>query len=111
MPGVPRKRLVLRDLWASLSACAGWEGSIGDSALEEKDEVAGPSSHLEVVAGRGGVSLSSCACRRVRGRRVVEMLTEAVADDGLLMFIAAGASFGVQSALTFGCGELTPAKR
>ena len=39
----------------------------------------------------------------------MELLTEAVADDGLLMFITAGASFGVQAALTFGCGEITPA--
>ena len=109
MPGTPRKRLVLRDLCASLSIRVGREEFIGDSALEEEDNVAGPSSHLEVVAEWEGAS-SSCVCRRVRGRKVVELLTEAVADDGLLMFIGAGASFGVQAALTFGCGEITPTK-
>lgn len=106
MPGTPRKRLVLRDL----SARFGREGCIGDSALEGVEDVAGPSSHLEVVAEREGVSWSSCVCRRVRGRKVLELLTEAEADDGLLMFIAGGGSFGVQAALTFGCGEITPAK-
>ena len=110
MPGAPKKRLVLRDLCASLFARDGWEAFIGYSVLEEEDDVAGPSSHLEVVAGRKGVSSSSCVCRRVRGRRFAELLTEAVADDGLLLFIAIGPSFGVQVALTFGCGELTPAK-
>ncbi len=41
----------------------------------------------------------------------MELLTEAVADDGLLIFIAARASFGVQAALTFGWGDLDPAKK
>ena len=41
----------------------------------------------------------------------MELLTEAVADNGLLMSIAAGASFGVQAALAFGCGEITRAKQ
>ena len=95
MPGTPRKRLVLRDLCASLSARVGREESIGDSALEEEEDVAGPSSHLEVVAERKDASWSSCVCRRVRGRKVAELLTEAVADDRLLMFIAAGPGFGV----------------
>ena len=40
----------------------------------------------------------------------MELLTEAVADEGLLMFIAVGASFGVQAALTFGWGDITPVK-
>ena len=93
MPGAPRKRLVLRDLGGSLSARVGWEELIRDSVLEE--DVAGPSSHLEVVAERERASSSSCVCRRVRGRRFVELLTKAVADDGLLMFIAVGANFGV----------------
>lgn len=109
MPGTPRKRLVLRDLCVSLSARICWEELIGDSALEEEDGVAGPSSHLEVVAVIEGASSSSCVCRRVRGRKVVELLIEAVADDGLLMFIATGASFDVQAALKFGRGEITPA--
>ena len=73
----------------------------------EEDDVAGPSSHLEAVAETEGASSSSCVCRRVRGRNVVELLIEAVADDGLLMFIATGASFGVQAALKFGRGEVT----
>lgn len=91
MPDAPRKRLVLRDLCASLSARVGREELIGDSALGEHD-VVGPSSHLEVVAEKEGASLSPCVGRRVRGRKVVELLSEAVADDGLLMFIAVGAN-------------------
>ena len=109
MPGAPRKRLVLRDLCSSLSARVCREGFVGDSALEE-DDAAGPSSHLEFVAEREGASSSSCFCRRVRGRKVVELLTEAVTDKGLLVFIAAETSSGVQAALTFGYGEITPAK-
>ena len=109
MPGTPRKRLLLRDLCASLSTRVGREACIGDAALTEEDDIAGPSSHLEVVAEREFASSSSCVCRRVRGRKVVELLTEAVAEDGLLMFIAVGASFGVHAALTFGRGEITPA--
>ena len=101
---------MLRDLCASLSARIGREDLVGDSALEEEDDVAGPSSHLELVAELDGASSSSCVCRRVRGRKVVELLSEAVADDDLLMFIATGASFGVQAALIFGRGEITPAK-
>lgn len=93
MPGALRKRLVLRDLCASLSARGCRMQFIGDSALEEEDDVVGPSSQLGVVAEKEGTSSSTCVCRRVRGRRVVELLTEAVADDGLLMFIAVGATF------------------
>ena len=70
----------------------------------------GPSSHLEAVAERKVASWSSCVCRRGRGRKVAELLTEAVADDGLLMFIAAGPGFGVQAALTFGSRETISAK-
>lgn len=110
MPGAPRKRLVLRDPCSSLSARVCREGFIGDSALEEEDDTTGPSSHLEFVAEREGASSSPCVCRRVRGRKVVELLTEAVTDKGLLVFIAAEASSGVQAALTFGYGEITPAK-
>ena len=40
----------------------------------------------------------------------MELLTEAVADEDLLMFIAGGASIGVQAALTFGLGAISPAK-
>ena len=83
---------------------------MGDSALEEEEDVVGPSSHLEVVAERKDASWSSCVCRRGRGRRVAELLTGAVADNGLLMFIAAGPGFGVQAALTFGSGEIISAK-
>ena len=86
------------------------EKSLEDSAFEGEDDVAGPSSRLEVVAKRESASSSSCVCRQIRGRKVVELLTEAVADEGLLMFIAVGASFGVQAALTFGWGNITPAK-
>lgn len=89
----------------SLSACFDWEESVKNSVLEEGDDVAGPSSHLEVVAEREYASSSSSVCRRVRGRKVVELLTEAVADEGLLMFIAVWTSFGVQAALTFGCRD------
>lgn len=110
MPGALKKRLVLRDLCTSLSASDGWEDFIGDPVLGGEDDVAGPSSHLEGFAGREGVSSSSGVCRRVRGRKVVELLSEAVADEGLLMFIAVGPSFGVQAALTFGYGKFTPAK-
>lgn len=101
--------MVLRDLCASRSARICWEEFDGISALKEEDDVAGPSNHLEAVAELEGASSSSCVCRRVRGRNVVELLTEAVADDGLLMFIAAGAKFGVQAASKFGLGEVTPA--
>ena len=83
---------------------------MGDSALEEEEDVVGPSSHLEVVAGSRDASWSSYVGRRERGRRVAELLTEAVADHGLLMFIAAGPGFGVQAALTFGSGEIISAK-
>ncbi len=91
MPGTPRKRLVLRDLCAYCSARACREMFIGDSALEEEDGVGGPSSHLGFFADSEGTSSSSCVCRRGRGRKVVELLTEAVTDEGLLVFIAAGA--------------------
>lgn len=93
MLGAPRKRLVLRDLCASLSAPGCRRQFIGDSVLEEEDDVAGPSSQLGVFAKRGGTSSSTSVCRRVRGRRVVELLAEAVADDGLLEFIAVGPTF------------------
>ena len=63
-----------------------------------------------MVAGRKEASWSSCICRRGRGRKVAELLSEAVAEDGLLMFIAAGPGFGVQAALTFGFGEIISAK-
>ena len=63
-----------------------------------------------MVEGRKEASWSSCVCRRGRGRNVAELLSEAVADDGLLMFIAAGPGFGVQAALTFGFGEIISAK-
>ena len=36
----------------------------------------------------------------------MELLSEAVSDEGLLIFIAVGASFGVQATLTFGWGVL-----
>ena len=110
MLDAPGKRLLLRVLSVSLSARLRQEKFVGDSALEEGHDVGGPSSHFVVVVKREGASSSSCVCRRTRGRRVVELLTEAVADDGLLMFIAGGASFGVQAALTFGWGKMTPAK-
>ena len=105
MPVAPRKRLLLRFLCASGSARLDREGFVGDSALEEEeDDVVGPSSHLEFFAEGVGAS-SSYVCRRVRGRRVAELLTEAVADDGLLIFIAVGASFGVQAASRFWLGR------
>ena len=94
----------------SLSVRLRQDKFVGDSALEEEDDVGGPSSHLVLVVKMKGASSSSCVCRRTRGRRVVELLTEAAADEGLLMFIAGGTSFGVQAALTFGWGKSTPAK-
>lgn len=57
MPGAaPRKRLLLRVLCVCLSARLDREGFVGDSALEEEDNVVGPSSHLELVAEGEGVS-------------------------------------------------------
>ena len=100
MPGAPRKWSPLRVPCASLSARLGWLRSIGEYTLAEEEDTAGPSSHLDCVAKVNGVPSSSYVCRRVRGRKVVELLTEAVADEGRLMFIAARASFGVQAALT-----------
>ena len=78
------------------------ERFVGDSALEEEHDVEGPSSHFVAAVETEGASSSSCVCRGKRGRKVVELLTEAVVDNGLLMFIAGGASNGAQATLTFG---------
>ena len=71
------------------------------SALEDGLDVEWPSSHIDVAA-ESNVPSWSCVCRHVRGRKVVELLSEAVADDGLLILITAKTSFAVQGASTFG---------
>lgn len=86
--GRPTKRLLLRDLGGSLSVHGGgsvW--GIGEAALVEEEDAAGPSSPFGVKSERDGVSSFSWIWRRVRGRRVVELPAEAAEDVGLLMLI------------------------
>ena len=106
--GTPNKRLVLRDLSGSLSDRVGREGclfGIGEGFLEDDDDTAGPSSQLGDFVGVAKLSPSSSLVRRrLRGRRVVELLTEAVEDGGRSTFMAVTANLGFVKKLTCGLG-------
>ena len=106
--GTPKKRLVLRDRSDSLSDRFGREGclfGIGEGFLEDKDDTAGPSSQLgDFVEVANVSSSSSLVRRRLRGRRVVELLTEAVEDGGRSTFMAVTANLGFVKKLTCGSG-------
>ena len=106
--GTPRKRLVLRDRSGSLSDRVGREGclfGIGEGFLEDEDDTAGPSSQLVDFVGDENVSCSSSLVRRrLRGRRVVELLTEAVEDGGRSTFMAVTANLGFVKKVTCGLG-------
>ena len=106
--GTPKNRLVLRDRSGSLSDRVGREGclfGIGEGFLEDDDDTAGPSSQLRDFAGVAKVSSSSSLVRRrLRGRRVVELLTEAVEDGGRSTFMAVTANLGFVKKLTCGLG-------
>lgn len=111
--GTPRKRLVLRDRSGSLSDRVGREGclfGIGEGFLEDEDDTGGPSSQLGDFVGLENVSSSSSLVRRrLRGRRVVELLTEAVEDGGRSTFMAVTANLGFVKKVTCGLGGYTQA--
>ena len=79
---------MLRDRSGTLSVRVGLEGcllGIGEGALEGEDDVEGPSSQVGAIVC---VSPSSpCVWRLLRGRKVVELLIEAV-DGGRSTFMA-----------------------
>ena len=106
--GTPRKRLVLRDRSGPLSDRVGREGclfGIGDGFLDDDDDTAGPSTQLGLSVGVENVfSSSSLVRRRLRGRRVVELLTEAVEDGGRSTFMAVTANLGLVKKVTCGLG-------
>ena len=106
--GTPGKRLVLRDRSGSLSDRVGREGclfGIGEGFLEDEDDTAGPSSQpVDFVGVENVSSSSSLVRRRLRGRRVVELLTEAVEDGGRSTFMAVTANLGFVKKVTCGLG-------
>lgn len=100
--GTPRKRLLLREtrgLWSFRAGLEGWALGIGDGALDE-DEVERLSSQLGFAAeGSGWPPSSSLVRRRFRGRKVVELLAEAVEEDSVM---ATKAKCGLSPGLTWG---------
>ncbi len=87
---------MLRDLERSLSGLAGREGCVlgmGEAALEEVDEIEGPSSQLGVgVDEERAPSSSSFVRRLLRGLNVVELPAEALDEES---FMARKARYGL----------------
>ena len=70
---------------------------MGEGALEDEEDIAGPSSQFGAPRkGIDAASSSSCVRRRFRGRKIVELLAEAVLDFGrsiLLIVLDANVGF------------------